>query len=101
VQIVSPADGADIHASTVPVTIRLRPGARPPTLKVLLDSQDVTARFHRHGRTAQGALTRKDGLLNGSNVLTARVTGPAGARSAAHVTFRAGGCSATRLCYRR
>lgn len=91
VQIVSPADGADIHASTVPVTIRLRPGARPPTLEVLLNFRDVAARFHRHGHIAHAVLTPKDGLVDGSNVLIARITGPAGARSAAQVIFRAGG----------
>jgi hypothetical protein len=91
VQIVSPADGADIHASSVPVTIRLRPGARPPTLQVLLNSRDITARFRRHGHTARAVLTAKDGLVRGTNVLTARVTGPAGALSAAQVTFRVRG----------
>lgn len=91
VQIVSPANWADTHASTVPVTIQLRPGARPPSLKVLLDFRDVTARFHRHGHTVQGVLTGKDGLIDGNNVLTARVTGPAGGRSAAQVIFGARG----------
>lgn len=91
VKIVTPADGANINADKVPVTIQLLPGARPPTLQVLLDFKDVTARFHRTGHTAQAVLTPKDGLLTGNNVLTAKVTGPAGATSTDQVIFQAQG----------
>jgi hypothetical protein len=89
VQIVSPADGAVINAATVPVTIQLQPTARPPSLRVMLDFRDVTARFHRHGHTAQAVLGTKDGLVTGNNVITATVTGPAGSQSAAQVIFQA------------
>jgi hypothetical protein len=90
VQIVSPADGAVNNANTVPVTIQLQPSAQPPSLKVMLDFQDVTARFQRTGgHTFQAVLGAGDGLVDGNNVLTATVNGPAHSQSTGQVIFQA------------
>ncbi|MGH3235566.1 MAG: hypothetical protein ACRDOH_20410 [Streptosporangiaceae bacterium] len=88
VQITAPAGGAVLGAARVPVTVRLAAPAVPSSLRVLLDFRDVTSRFTRHGRTYEATLTAADGLLSGANVVTASVSGPGGARSAAQVIFR-------------
>jgi hypothetical protein len=87
VRIVTPKASAMLTTAEATVVINVARGAVPSSLHIDLDGRSVTRLFARHHHRFHAVLTRRNGLIVGANVVTARVRGRNGGSSIATTVF--------------